>query len=214
MSISYTYNPNWINRDTQPDGSALRVVKAADFEAEWVSIQNAFTQAIPSANASLTGTTSIENLTIINDVAVTGDVTGANLNVVDWDSAFSWGDHSVAGYALAADVPPSDGTGATGTWDIDITGNAATATTATTASNVTRSVFAGTNLSGGGQLSENRTINLVDSPSVTSLVIGNFTLIDNGGTSLYLQYNGLNVIAFDSDGRIRAEGDIWASDSL
>jgi hypothetical protein len=71
-------------------------------------------------------------------------------------------------------------------------------------------VLPGTNLTGGGQLNSNRTLSLAASPSVTSLILGNFTLIDNGGTKLYLQYNGINVIAFNSDGTIQAEGNVGA----
>ena len=34
------------------------------------------------------------------DVSVTGDVTGANLNISNWDTAYGWGDHSVENYAV------------------------------------------------------------------------------------------------------------------
>jgi hypothetical protein len=52
-----------------------------------------------------------------------------------------------------------------------ISGNAATATNATTAANLTRSVIAGTGLSGGGQLTANRTINITEA-SVAEAVAG------------------------------------------
>lgn len=44
------------------------------------------------------------------------------------------------GLAIGTDIPSPTGTGASGTWGISITGNAATATTATTAGNVTGTV--------------------------------------------------------------------------
>lgn len=36
------------------------------------------------------------------DVAVTGDVTGANLSISNWDTAYGWGDHASGGYATLA----------------------------------------------------------------------------------------------------------------
>ena len=273
MSITYTYNPNWIDRDTQPDGSALRVVKAEDFKREWESIQTAFTLAAPTADASLTGSTSIEHLTVLNSVSATGTITGSNINATNWDTAYGWGDHGAVGYALASDVPTisgynksnwdtaygwgnhasagyalasnvptKTGSGASGTWGINITGssaacsgnsatattannalacsgNAATATTADaayqagTATNCSRSVVAGTNLAGGGALTANRTISLVSEPSLTSVVLGNWKIFDSG-TVLYFQYNGNNVFKIDSSGNATAEGDVTAIGSV
>jgi len=303
MSINYTYNPNWINRDSQPDGSALRVVKAADFESEWVSIQNSFLEAATAASPVFTGAVDVQgSVTATGTVAATGAVTGSNINASNWDTAFGWGDHGTegylvatgasynntnwdaafgwgnhasAGYALAADVPTvsgynksnwdtaygwgnhasvgyalasnvptKTGSGASGTWSINITGNAATATTATsavsattannalacsgnsatattadaaytagTATNCSRSITAGTNLSGGGALTANRTISLVAEPSLTSVVLGNWKIFDSG-TVLYFQYNGNNVFKIDSSGNTTAEGDVTAKGSV
>ena len=36
------------------------------------------------------------------DIAATGAVTGANLNVSNWDTAFGWGDHASGGYAASS----------------------------------------------------------------------------------------------------------------
>jgi len=254
MAITYNYNPSWIGRDDQPDGSALRVIRAADFEAEWSSIQSAFLEAPPSASPTLTGTVDVQgNVTATGSVAAIGAVTGSNINATNWDTAFGWGDHGAAGYALAADVPTvsgynktnwdtaygwgnhasagyalasnvptKTGSGASGTWGISITGNAATATTATTAdgaytagtaTNCSRSVTGGTNLSGGGVLSANHTLNLVAEPSLTSVILGNWKILDSG-TVLYFQYNGNNVFKIDSSGNATAEGDVTAIGSV
>lgn len=253
MSITYTYNPNWIDRDTQPDGSALRVVKAEDFKREWEAIQTSFTLAAPTVDTSLTGSTSIEHLTVLNGVSATGTITGSNINASNWDTAYGWGNHASAGYALAADVPTvsgynksnwdtaygwgdhgaqgyalasnvptKTGSGASGNWGISITGNAATATTATqadaayqagTATNCSRSVTGGTNISGGGVLSANHTLNLVAEPSLTSVILGNWKILDSG-TVLYFQYNGNNVFKIDSSGNATAEGDVTAIGSV
>lgn len=204
MSVTYTYNPNWINRDSQPDGSDLRVVRAADFEAEWVSIQTAFTACAPAASPTFTGTATFEN------VSVGTTFTAPGYNNSDWDIAFSWGDHSVAGYLTSVDAPNTDGTGATGTWAISITGNAATATSAT---DCTRSVVAGSNLSGGGALNGDVIVNLVDEPSVTSVVLGNFKIRDDG-TNLIFSHSGDDIMVLSSTGLLRTDDDIWANDTI
>ncbi len=50
----------------------------------------------------------------------------------EWDTAYGWGNHASGGYlttsTAASTYAPLTGTGASGTWGIDITGNAATAT--------------------------------------------------------------------------------------
>jgi hypothetical protein len=61
------------------------------------------------------------------------------------------------GPIISAYAPTLTGTGASGTWDINITGNAATATTAT---NLSREVIAGNGLTGGGILNADRTLNV------------------------------------------------------
>lgn len=103
MSISYNYSTDWINRDSQPDASPLRVIKAIDFLNEWTAIQNAFGQAAPSASPTFTGTATFEGLTsssatVNGDLTVTGTINGGSLNTANWDTAYSWGDHAAAGY--------------------------------------------------------------------------------------------------------------------
>ncbi len=50
----------------------------------------------------------------------------------EWDTAYGWGNHASGGYlttsTAASTYAPLTGTGASGTWGIDISGNAATAT--------------------------------------------------------------------------------------
>jgi hypothetical protein len=100
MSITYTYSSDWIGRDTQPENSPLRIVKAADFLTEWQAIQGRFAEAAPTNNAALTGTTSTENL------AVSGTFVAPGYEPLLWDTAFGWGDHSVEGY-LTAELDPT-----------------------------------------------------------------------------------------------------------
>lgn len=61
-----------------------------------------------SALAKLTVTTASTtgDLSVGGNLIATGNVTGANLNVSNWDTAFGWGNHADAGYLTA-----------TSTWD-------------------------------------------------------------------------------------------------
>ena len=61
------------------------------------NITNLTINYVTSTNATTTG-----SVYITNDLTVGGDVTGANLNISDWDTAYGWGDHSVAGYYVTA----------------------------------------------------------------------------------------------------------------
>ena len=65
---------------------------------------------------------------------------------------------------VSGTMVPTTGTGATGSWGISVTGNAATATTAT---NCSRSVIAGNGVTGGGALTADRTITLGTPSSIT-----------------------------------------------
>jgi hypothetical protein len=53
--------------------------------------QELVTDATPQLSGNLDGQT--------YDISTTGDVTGANLNVANWNTAYGWGDHSTESYA-------------------------------------------------------------------------------------------------------------------
>jgi hypothetical protein len=74
---------------------------------------------------------------IIDDIAVKTSSTYANPS---WLTSLAWSKitgrpTTLAGYGIT-DAPLKDGTGATGTWPISVTGNAATSTLATSANNL------------------------------------------------------------------------------
>lgn len=188
MSVTYNYSLDWIGRDALTSGDPKKEIKASLFLDEWTAIQSALALAAPAASPTFTGTVNATTIT------ASGNVTGANLNVANWDTAYGWGDHGVAGYCQ------TDGSDATGTWGISISG---------TATNCSRSVVAGTNLNGGGALSGDVTLNLDTSPSLTSVVLGSFTLEDSG-TDLLIKYSGATVAKITSTGAIEGEGDITA----
>ena len=60
-------------------------------------LQSALDLKAPLASPTFTGTVNAATIT------ATGNVTGANLNISNWDTAFGWGNHASAGYAVLAD---------------------------------------------------------------------------------------------------------------
>lgn len=90
----------------------------------------------------------------------------------DWDTAYSWGNHASAGYASTS------GSYANPTWITSLAWSKVTSTPTTItgygitdAVTTARTITAGTGLSGGGDLSANRTINLAD----TAVAAGSYT---------------------------------------
>ena len=196
MAITYNYSPDWIGRDTQPEGSDLRIIRASDYLTEWTAIQTAFASAVQAASPTITGTASFENVTISGTFSVPG------YNNANWDTAFGWGDH-------AGLYPTYDGTGATGTWGISVSGNAATAT------DCSRSVIAGTNISGGGALSGDVTVNLdstltsLSDVQTANVSIGNWD-ITLDGSDLRFIHNGVDVLRLTTAGQLIAKDDVTA----
>lgn len=84
--------------------------------------------------AALTPYLPLTGGTVSGNLAVTGTVSGSNLAVTNWNTAYGWGSHAVPGYLTPATVgsyaPGLTGLGASGTWGISISGNAAYASTA------------------------------------------------------------------------------------
>jgi hypothetical protein len=90
----------------------------------------------------------------------------------DWDTAYSWGNHASAGYASTS------GSYANPAWITSLAWSKVTSTPTTItgygitdAVTTSRTITAGTGLSGGGDLSANRTINLAD----TAVAAGSYT---------------------------------------
>ena len=114
-------------------------------DAKFTSITGSLQGNATTATTSTTATTaqSVENEIIFNNSG-TGDASG-----VTYDGTT---DPTISYNTVGA--PKTDGTNATGTWGISITGNAATVTDGVTTANIssyaTTGVTAGTGLSGGG----------------------------------------------------------------
>ena len=122
----------------------------------------------------------LSSLTLVTDLAIADGGTGA----------------STAGDARTnLDVPSRAGSGASGTWAINISGNAATATNATTATSATTATTATT------------------ATNATNLVTSNWTVYESGGY-LYFKYGSNNVLRLDASGNLSAEGNVTAYEGV
>jgi len=114
----------------------------------------------------------------------------------------------VADYA-----PAKDGTGAIGTWSVDISGNAATATDATNATNATNAVNA-TNATGTGTAVNTTATQTLTNKTLTSPVLTTPNIdsaqVDTvlGTAPLYLCRAWVNFNGTTSPGTIRASGNV------
>jgi hypothetical protein len=93
------------------------------------------------------------------------------------------------GLVIGTDVPSPTGTGASGTWAINISGNAVSATTATNATNATNATTA-TNAT-----------NATTATNATNLVTANFSIVQSG-SKLYFKYGATNIASLDSSGNL------------
>ena len=96
------------------------VVKTGDLGQVLVDGTDVVTVAQPLEWANIQSTPTTLVGYGITDAATSAQGTNA-------DTAYGWGDHASGGYALDANVPSNTGAGASGTWDIGITGEAARA---------------------------------------------------------------------------------------
>lgn len=105
----------------------------------------------PSWSTPLSGTVTSVGMTVPTGLSIAGSpvTTSGTLALsltagysipttssqTNWDTAYGWGNHASAGYLTSATAAstyaPLTGTGASGTWGISISGNAATATALT-----------------------------------------------------------------------------------
>ena len=123
----YVKSTNFTSKDSLPSGNALKIIKGTEFDVEFNNIVTAIGTKADIISPTFTGTPLAPTATAgtnTTQLATTAFVTAADTVAV-----------AASATAAAAAYPTKSGSGATGTWDINITGNAATATTATTAAN-------------------------------------------------------------------------------
>jgi hypothetical protein len=169
---------------------------------------------------SVSGTGTVNGLTLTGTVTSSGSLTlGGALSGVDLTTQVTGvlpianggtGANTAANARTALDVPSSSGTGASGTWNINVTGNAAnitgTAAIANGGTGATTASGARTNLdvpsTSGSGASGTWGINISgNAATATSLSTTNFTVVQSG-TKLLISYNGTPVLSIDSSGNL------------
>ena len=154
-------------------------------------------------------THSVFTINSSGDVAADGDVTGANLNVSDWDTAFGWGDHGhphttfdrasavLSGANVFSNIVVTDGITtaiATRAMSINDLGGPYTNNAGTVTSVGTNTGLSGT-VTGSGNLS-------LDLPSVAlggTLVAGDWLLASNGGVQNRQLISAIPLSIFNDD---------------
>jgi hypothetical protein len=160
---NYIKGTNFTAKDSLPIGNAGKIVKGTEIDVELAAVAAAIASKSDSNNPTFTGTplaptaaggtsnTQIATTAFVNTAVTTatsglGTLSTKNtINNDDWSGA----DLSVANGGTGASdvatartnlsVPSNTGSGASGTWGISITGNAATSTTAANATSLTNS---------------------------------------------------------------------------
>lgn len=161
----------------------------------WVELEALYAISI-SGNAA--SATALATARTINGTSFNGS---GNITTTQWGAARTLtiggtgksvnGGSNVAWTLAEIGAPAVDGTGATGSWPISITGNAPTADSAT---NCSRQVVAGNGLTGGGALTANRTVTLGTPGAITP------TSMNSVGTSTHSHALDPGTYAIDISG--------------
>ena len=230
MSINYTASTNFGAKDALPANDPNKVIYGSEFTTEFVAIGTALGEAAPTASPTFTGTATFSgdvalngSVTIdgesVSDTDVQGwnatkatvdagaagwDTTKATVDAgaANWDTAFGWGDHSVEGYGLAADIPTDNSQLTNGAGYITSAGNS----TYTGGTNIT--------LNGNAfDLDSNITLSSVSATNLTatsSLALGGGWTVAADSSKLVFQYNGSNRFRVDSSGNLTVSGNVTA----
>ena len=99
---NYVKFTNFTVKDSLPTGDTNKVIRGAEFDTEFDAIATAVATKSNIASPTFTGTATFDNITATAISGTTGTfsgaVTGSNLNVSNWDTAYGWGDHATQGY--------------------------------------------------------------------------------------------------------------------
>jgi hypothetical protein len=125
------------------------------------------------------------------------------------------------GLAIGTDIPSLTGTGASGTWGINISGTAAAATNPAsggsfiTSSNIgSQSVsFATNSTNATNATNATSATSATNATNAANLVATNWTVLQSG-TSLLFRYNGANRMQLDSSGNLTVIGNVTAYGAL
>lgn len=157
----YVKSTNFTSKDSLSSGNPSKIVKGTEFDTEFNNIATAIATKADVANAELAGTPTAPtasagtNTSQIATTAFTGNAITAERTATATLTNKSLTSPTLTGTPtaptasvntnttqvattafvvaqVADDAPTKTGTGATGTWDIDITGNAATSSVVST----------------------------------------------------------------------------------
>lgn len=124
----YNKSTNFTSKDSLSTGNPLKIVKGAEFDTEFNNIAT----AIATKYDTSTATTALALKANLASPTFTGTPEAPTASVNTNTTQLATTAFVVA--QIADDAPTKTGTGASGTWEIDITGNAATADLADSAS--------------------------------------------------------------------------------
>jgi hypothetical protein len=126
---------SWSTVDALPSqtGNNGKYLTTNGSAASWVTVDVGVTSVALTAPTGLTVSGSPVTSTGTLALSYTaGYSIPTDTKQTNWDTAYGWGNHASAGYlttsVAASTYAPLTGTGASGTWGISITGNAATVT--------------------------------------------------------------------------------------
>lgn len=128
----YVKSTNFTSKDSLPSGNALKIIKGTEFDIEFNNIATSISTKADSSVVATKADASAVNSALdlkapLASPTLTGTPTAPTAAVNTNTTQVATTAFVVA--QIADDAPTKTGTGATGTWGIDITGNAATATT-------------------------------------------------------------------------------------
>jgi hypothetical protein len=181
-----------------------------------ISVTGNAATATSATSATTSGSTTgnaatATKLATARTIGLSGDVSGsvsfdgsanATITAVVADDSHNHVISNVDGLQTALDGKAgTTGSGASGTWGISITGNAATATSATTAGSATTATSATT--AGSATTATN----------ATNLSTGTWTVTESGGV-LYFKVSGVNKAKLDSSGNLTVVGNVTAYGSV
>ena len=175
---NYTKSTNFAAKDSLSTGDANKIVKGTEINTEFDNIATAVATKANSAAPTFTGTTTINELSLTTDLALTHGGTGAS-------------DAATARTNL--DVPTRSGGDVSGTWGISITGNAATAPT--TSGNAATATTLSTATAGSMPSYSARAFVYFDGKTGSTATIkssGNISSVTRDSTGVY-------TINFDTD---------------
>lgn len=134
----YVKSTNFASKDSLASGNPLKIVKGTEIDIEFNNIATAVATKVDAVNAALSGVPTAPTATagtntsqIATTAFVASAVAGASAPYVRYDTATQGLNSTQQSNARTnISVPSTTGGGASGTWAINITGNAATASNA------------------------------------------------------------------------------------